>query len=288
MMKFWQSLTFTEIDQLVDVARICEDVGFHGAFVSDHVVHPDRFEPRYPYAPDGRPMFDASAPWPDPWAAIAAMATATTRLHFTTGVYVAPLRHPLETAKSVGVTSLLAGGRVALGVGIGWMREEFEILGRDFHTRGRRLDESIEIWRKAWTGEAFEHRGEFFDVPRVTMSPAPAARIPIWVGGASDAALRRAARNDGWFSTGNDPAEVPGILQKLERFRREHDNASAAFDVVLALTTAPDFDTWRRFEDAGVSGIVSYPLTFTIGPNTTLEQKRAALEQYADAIIRKY
>jgi probable F420-dependent oxidoreductase len=287
-MKFWQALSFTEVDQLVEVARICEQVGFHGVFVSDHLVYPEKFEPRYPYAKDGRPMFDASTEWPDPWVAIGAMATATERLHFTTGVYLAPLRHPLQVAKSVGIASVLSGGRTALGAAVGWMREEFEILGQDFATRGRRLDECIEICRKAWTGETFEHHGELYDVPRVTMSPAPGFPIPIYVGGASEAALRRAARNDGWIGTGNDPGEMPGILDALKCFRRELGRSEADFEAIVALTTPPDFDVWRGLEDLGVTSLVSYPLSFTIGPGAPLGQKRAALERYADQIIARY
>lgn len=287
-MKFWQSLSFTEIDQLVEVAKICEEVGFHGVFLSDHVVYPEKFEPRYPYAEDGRPIFDAATPWPDPWVAIAAMATATERLHFTTAVYIAPLRHPLEVAKSVGVASILSQGRVALGAAVGWMKEEFEILGEDFHSRGRRFDEAIEVWRKAWAGGVFEHHGAHYDIPRVAMSPAPEAQIPIYVGGASPKALRRAARNDGWISTGNDPAEVPAILDALSSHRREQGRSDDGFETILALTTPPDFDAWRRFEDRGVTGMIGYPLSFTIGPDTTLAQKREALEQYGDAIIARY
>jgi probable F420-dependent oxidoreductase len=286
--KFWQALSFTEIDQLVDVARICEEVGFHGVFVSDHVVYPEKFAPLYPYAEDGRPMFDAATPWPDPWVAIAAMATATERLHFTTGVYIAPLRHPLEVAKSVGIASILSQGRTALGAAVGWMREEFEILGEDYRTRGRRLDEAIEIWRKAWTGEMFEHQGDLYDIPRVTMSPAPLTRIPIYIGGASGPALRRAARNDGWIGTGNAPEEVPGILERLDAERRDQGRADADFEIILALTTPPDFDSWRRFEDRGVTSMISYPLAFTIGPGASLEAKRAALEQYAEVVIAPY
>ena len=176
-MKFWQALTFAEVDQLVDLAKICEEVGFHGVFVSDHVVHPEVFEPNYPYSADGRPMFDAQTQWPDPWVAIAAMATATVRLHFTTGVYIAPLRHPLEIAKSIGIASVLSQGRTALGAGIGWMKEEFEILGEDFHTRGKRMDECIDILRRAWTGDCFDYAGEHYSIPRVSMSPAPRA---VW------------------------------------------------------------------------------------------------------------
>jgi len=287
-MKFWQALTFAEIDQLVDLAKICEEVGFHGVFVSDHVVHPEVFEPNYPYSADGRPMFDAQTQWPDPWVAIAAMATATERLHFTTGVYIAPLRHPLEIAKSIGIASVLSQGRTALGAGIGWMKEEFEILGEDFHSRGKRMDECIEILRRAWTGETFDYAGQHYSVPRVTMSPAPRARIPIYIGGASEAALRRAARNDGWFSNGCDPDQVEGILSQLSAFRIEQGCDKGEFEVIMALTSPPDFDQWRRFEDLGVTGMISYPLDFTIGPGTRVEEKRDALEQYANGIIAKY
>lgn len=287
-MKFWQALSFTEVDQLVEVARICEQVGFHGVFVSDHVVYPEKFEPRYPYSEDGRPMFDASTEWPDPWVAIAAMATATERLHFTTGVYLAPLRHPLQVAKSVGIASMLSQGRTALGTAVGWMREEFEILDQDFRTRGRRLDETIEICRKAWSGEIFEHHGEHYDVPRVTMSPAPGFSIPVYVGGVSDAALRRAGRNDGWIGTGNHPREVPQILDRLAAIRRELGRSKTDFEVIVALTTPPDFDEWRGLEDLGVTSLVSYPLSFTIGPGSELAQKRDALERYANEIIARY
>ncbi|MFP8878269.1 MAG: TIGR03619 family F420-dependent LLM class oxidoreductase, partial [Myxococcota bacterium] len=273
---------------LVDLAKICEEVGFHGVFVSDHVVHPERFEPNYPYSPDGRPMFDAQTEWPDPWVAIAAMATATQRLHFTTGVYIAPLRHPLEIAKSIGIASVLSQGRTALGAGIGWMKEEFEILGEDFHTRGKRMDECIEILRRAWTGETFDYAGQHYSVPRVTMRPAPKTRIPIYIGGASVPALRRAARNDGWFSNGSDPQEVAGIVSQLKAFRTEQGCDGGEFEVILALTSPPDFDEWRRFEDLGVTGMISYPLNFTIGAGTTVQQKREALEQYANGIIARF
>ena len=195
-MKFWQSLSFTETDQLVALSKICEEVGFHGALVSDHVFFPEKIDSKYPYSEDGSPPFTAETEWPEPWAAIAAMSTATTRLRFCTAVYLAPLRHPLLVAKAVGTAALLSGGRVALGVGAGWIEEEFRQLGQDFRTRGRRLDEMIEVLKKVWAGGMVEHHGEFTDFDRLQMSPAPREPIPIYVGGASPGALRRAARND--------------------------------------------------------------------------------------------
>lgn len=285
-MKFWQALSFTETTQLLDLARTCEEVGFHGVFVSDHLYHPEKLESRYPYSEDGKPPFGPGTEWPDAWCAISAMAAVTTRLHFNTSVYIAPLRHPLILAKAVSTASVLSGGRVALGVGLGWIREEYAQLGEDFGTRGRRLDEMIEVMRAVWAGEMVEHHGTYYDFPRLEMLPAPAQPVPIYVGGASEPALRRAARNDGWLGAGNDPAELPAIVDRFRALRREYGREHEDFDVVAALATPPDVDTFKRMEDAGVTGIVSYPLLYTLGPDSSLERKRAALEQYAEVFVR--
>src|SRR6185503_4496640 len=112
-------------------------------------------------------------------------AAVTTRLQFVTGVYILPLRHPLEVAKSVASIALLSGNRVGLGVGAGWMREEFDVLGREFKGRGKRLDEQIEVIRKVWRGGMVEHHGTHYDFPPLQMSPAPTALPPILIGGQS-------------------------------------------------------------------------------------------------------
>jgi probable F420-dependent oxidoreductase len=284
-MKFWQSLSFTETDQLLSLAQICEEVGFHGAFVSDHLFHADKLVSKYPYSEDGSPPFGPDTDWPESWAAISAMAAVTERLRFTTAVYIAPLRHPLVVAKAVATASALSGGRVALGAGVGWIREEYDQLGEEFRTRGRRLDEMIEILRAVWTGEMVEHQGRFYAFPRLQMRPTPVGRVPIYVGGASDAAMARAARNDGWLGSGNAPDELPGIVEKLRSMRREAGLGEEGFEVIAALTAPPDPGLVHRLEDAGVTGIVSYPFLYTIGPGSTLDQKRAALEQYGNGII---
>ena len=283
-MKFWQALSFTETDQLLDLARICEQVGFHGVFVSDHVFVPEKLESKYPYSPDGSPPFQPETDWPDSFAAISAMAAVTKTLHFTTGVYIATLRHPLLVAKAVASASVLSGGRVALGTGVGWIREEYEQLGEGFHDRGERLDEMCEVLREVWSGGMVEHHGKHYDFDRLQQSPAPPARIPIWIGGASPPAMRRAARHDGWIGAGDDPADVPGIVERLRRLRREQ-GASGEFEIIAALNAAPDVDLFRRMQDAGATGLVSYPLLYTLGPGTTIEQKRAALEAWAEAFI---
>jgi len=286
-MRFWQALSFTEVEQLVGLARICEELGFHGVFVSDHVYFPEKLASRYPYSPDGRPPFGPETEWPEPWAAISAMAAVTTRLRFNTSIYLAPLRHPLVVAKAVSTAAVLSGGRVALGAGVGWIREEYDQLGEDFHTRGRRLDEMIEVLRKVWEGGMVEHHGTYYDFDRLQMSPRPPAPIPIYIGGASEPAMRRAARNDGWLGSGHAPDEVPGVVGRLREFRREAGLSGSGFDIVVALTTAPDVDLLRRLEDVGVTGIVSYPLLYTLGPGAGLDRKRDALERYAEAFVAR-
>jgi probable F420-dependent oxidoreductase len=284
-MKFWQSLAFTETEQLVDLARICEELGFHGVFLSDHLCYPEKIESKYPYSEDGSPPFGPETEWPECWAAISAMAAATTTLRFNTAIYIAPLRHPLLVAKAVSTAAVLSGGRVALGAGVGWAAEEYDQLGQDFRTRGKRLDEMIEVMRKLWEGGMVEHHGDFYDFDRLQMSPAPPSRIPIYIGGASAPALRRAARNDGWLGSGDDPADVPGIVERLREYRRREGRDAEDFDVVVAVTAPPHADLFHRMEDAGATGIVSFPLLYILGPGATLDQKRAALEQYANAFL---
>ena len=287
-MKFWQSLSFVDTEELVAIARTAEDVGFEGLLVSNHLVEPEKFEHAYPYTPNGDPGFPPDTQWPEPWTAIAAMAAATSRIRFATMVFILPLYDALEVAKCVSTVAAFAPGRVALGAGVGWMREEFDMQGVDFRTRGRRFDESIEVLRKCWSGEFVEHHGAHFDFPRVRMLPAPAKPVPIWIGGTSDAALRRAARlGDGWVGSGQTPDQLDAILAKLASLRREAGRASAPFEMIAPLAVPPDAALYRKLEDRGVSGTVSYPFSYTLGPRSTLDQKRACLERFGNDVIQK-
>ena len=288
-MRFWQAVSFLEAEQLLDVARGAEEVGFDGAFVSDHVFFPGELVSRYPYNPDGVPYFDKDTPWLETFASIGAMAAVTSRLRFFTNVFVLPLRHPIFVAKAVGTAAVLSHDRVGIGIGVGWMREEFDVLGREFAGRGRRMDEQIAVMRTVWRGGMVEHAGRHYRFPRLQMSPAPTAPIPILIGGASERALRRAATiGDGWVGAGNTPEEVQGILRRLGELRREAGRERVPFEIIVALTTPPDVDVFRRLEDQGVTGVVSWPLVFTVGPGASIEQKRGALESYAEQIIRRF
>ena len=288
-MEFWQALAWTEPEQIVEVARIAEDCGFDGVMTADHALYPRELTTPYPYSPDGSPPLDADSPYPDAWGLMTAIAACTTRLKMTCGVYVLPLRHPIEVAKMSATLAMISNGRFLFGAGSGWMKEEFDVMGVDFHTRGRRMDECIAILRSLWTGGWTEYHGEFFDFPAITLQPPPPAPIPLLMGGAAPRALRRAAQvADGWIGTGNHPDEVPAVLANLQAMRAESGRADDPFFTLVGLSAPADIETLDRLHGLGMSATVRYPFRYTLGDRSTLEQKRREMERYADDVIRHF
>ena len=288
-MKFWQAITWCETEQLPGIARFAEEVGFHGLMGGDHAVYPETIAPDYPYADDGVPPMQPDDEYPDQTAIFAAMAAVTRRLRFTTGVYVLPLRNPHEVARATATLAILSGGRFVLGVGVGWMKEEFDIYGVDFRRRGRRTDEMIEVLQKLWTGRMVEHHGEHFDFPRVQLSPAPGEPPPLYIGGASEVALRRAARvGDGYIGAGTDPDEVPGLLQRLGELREEYGRAHLPFEAMLGLTAEPSLDLFERMSRVGLERTVAAPFAFSLGKRSSLDAKKRQMEQFAESVIRRF
>jgi probable F420-dependent oxidoreductase len=285
-MKFWQSTAFNDPLELPAIAEGAEAAGFEGVLVSDHLFVPASYEPAYLYSESGRPDFDTTTPFPDPWVTIATMAARTERLRFCTLIYILPLHHPLEVAKSVATLSLFTGGRVVLGAGAGWMKEEFAALGVDFETRGRRFDETIEVLRKIWGGGIVEHHGEFFDVPPMAQNPAPEHPVPIAIGGASKAALRRAARlGDGWLGAGNTVAEAEAILGTLAELRDRAGRSDAPCENIVPLTEQPEPEALARLAVLGAHGTVNYPFVYTCGPDASLQQKLDMMAQFGENVI---
>jgi probable F420-dependent oxidoreductase len=269
------------------LARAAEECGWDAITVSDHVAHPETIASAYPYSADGSIRWDENTPWPDPWVLIGAMAGATERIRFLTNVFILPLRHPLLVAKAVATASAVSNGRVALGIGVGWMREEFALLGQDFASRGRRCDEAIEVLRKLWSGEFVEHRGRSYAFPRLRMLPAPVGRVPIYVGGLSDAALRRAAcLGDGWVSDIHSTEELREIGARLRRLRGECGREGEPFALVAGCRDAFDAAGFRRLAEAGVSHALMLPWLLYRSPDS-LEGRRDAVRRFADEVIAK-
>jgi probable F420-dependent oxidoreductase len=288
-MRFWQSLFLSEAEQLLDLAKIAEELGFDGVMISDHLLYFEQMQLRYPYSEDGKPpFFTGETVWPECWSLIAGMAATTERICFITNVYIVPLRNPIQLAKAISSVGTFFGGRVILGAGAGWMKEEFDALGVDFHTRGKRFDECIAVLRKLWTGDPVEHRGDFFEFPRAQMCPVPSEPVPIYIGGATPAALRRTARlGDGWLGTGQTVEDALETLKRIDALRAEAGRTSQPFDAVVPLNGPPVRDDVERLRDGGAGGAVSLPFAFTLGLKSTLEQKRAYMERYANDIISK-
>jgi len=256
-MKFTQALVGLPAVDYVAIAAAAETAGFAGVALSDHILYPRELDSRYPYTDDGAPQFEAHWDWPDPWVAIGAMAAATSTLEFVTNVFVLPARHPLAVAKAVGSAAVMSGERVSLGIGAGWMREEFEMVNQRFEARGKRMDEMIEILRLVWGGGCVEWHGEHYDLPAFEMRPAPAQPVPILVGGHSDVALRRAARLDGWIGVNYSMDELAGHCERLERFREAAGTADAPFHIVASPWAIPDAETIERLEQLGVTTLLT-------------------------------
>lgn len=286
-MDFCIAVAYNDPNHLCDIARTAEEAGFGGIIVSDHIIYPGNLETKYPYTSHGRPRWEVSTPWPDPMVAVGAMSAVTERIRFICSIYLLALRHPVLAAKSISTAAVMSNNRLTVGVGAGWMREEFETMGVEFKTRGKRLDESIEVLHKLWSGDLVEHHGTHFDFPLLSMCPVPEKRVPVWVGGISGPALRRAARvGDGWLGSGQTADQAVELLNELNGYRKEYGRENEPFESIVPLVTPPTPDDLKKIEDAGADATVSYPFTYTVGPTSTLDTKRAYLEGFAEGVIK--
>jgi probable F420-dependent oxidoreductase len=287
-MEFWQAISYAPPEQLVGIARAAESCGFSGLAIPDHVVTPVRVASRYPYAANGEIFWDPAAPYPEPWTLACTLAQATHRLRFMSYVYVLPLRDPFTVAKSVSTAAIWSHDRIVLGVGAGWMEEEFRALGRPFRDRGRRMDDMLVVIRKLLAGGVVEHHSEFHDFPPLQLAPVPRQRVPIRVGGHSDAALRRAAQADGWLGVNYDEADVAPIVTRLEQLRAELGRSRKSFSITLAPNEPPTPALCRRLAALGVTGIV-IPAWLARGEEpSTLEHKAATMRRFAEEVISEF
>ena len=286
-MKFVVSAAFNDPDHLLELAVCAEECGFEAMAFPDHVVHPEKLDTPYPYTADGSRRWQAFTPWVDPWVAIAACAAVTTRLRFTNNVFVLAMRNPFLAAKAIATAAALSRGRVTLTLGVGWSNVEYSLLGQDFKTRGVRTDEMIDVLRKLWTGEMVSHEGAFYRFDALESNPVPPVRIPIWVGGISDAALRRAARNDGWLSDLQSSAEIESCIGEVRRFRAEQGRGDEPFDVMASASDAFTLDGYRRLAKAGVTHVLTLPWVFTHGDTKVLGDKKEGMRRFADDVIAK-
>ena len=283
-MRFSIVTAFQPVDHLVPLAKAADELGYHAISVPDHVVDLEELATPYPYTADGSRRWDVDADWPDPWVLIGALAAVTTRVRFFTSVYVTSLRNPFQVAKTVGTAAVLSGNRVSLGIGIGWCREEFDLLDQDFHTRGRRTDEGLALMKALWEPGWTEFAGEFHTAPRLMMNPSPSEPVPIFVGGLSDVAFRRAVRHDGWVGDIYTLEEAAGHAARLRELRAEA-GATGPFEVITALSDAFLPEHFASAEDSGVTEVWTMPWAYYHGLEATLEQKLDGMERFAAEVV---
>ncbi len=287
-MKFWQSLAFVEMDQMVELAQFCEEVGFHGVSYGDHLVTTREQVDEYVYQDSGNVFWNPDTHWPDPWVATAALAQATTTLEFLSTIYILPLRDPLSAAKALSTAAFLSGDRVTLGAGVGWQKAEFDMVGQDFHTRGKRVDEMLEIIPQLMSGEMTQYKGQFHRIPEVKMSPGTRQPVPIMIGGYAPAALRRAARHDGWMATSHEEQEIYPLLLALKTTREAAGTADKPFDIWTGVKNPGD-GTHERLAIAGVTMVNGTNFLDANGRTSVsgIDDKKRRIEAFANNFIHR-
>lgn len=278
-MKYYISTAFLNTREIVEVAKAADELGYDGIGIPDHVVNLETLATPYPYTKDGRRRWQPFTDWPDPWVLIGALAQVTTRLRFVTTVYIPAMRNPYSAAKAIGTAAFLAGGRVELGIGVGWCEEEFALVGEQFDARGKRTDEMLDLMRALWEPGWTEFDGEFYHTPRLEMQPTP-PRIPVYVGGLSEIAFRRAARNDGWIGDLIKTERAIEAARRLRALRIENGLPLDDFTILTPLTDALTIADYQRAEAAGITGILTMPWMFYAGPDATLSEKVDGMRRF--------
>ncbi|WP_040796415.1 TIGR03619 family F420-dependent LLM class oxidoreductase [Nocardia higoensis] len=245
--------------RLLELAVSADALGFDALWIGEHLLRPVVQTGEHPSTGTVQhhkgPLIDVGTELTDPLVVHAAIAARTERIKLGTAVYLAPLRHPLHTARSTITVQELSGGRLLLGVGAGWQQEEFDAFGIPFRTRISRTEECVEVLRRAWSGEEFGYRGTHFAFDAVQVHPRP-VDIPVIMGGNAQAALARAARlGDGWFTSGT-PAfdEARRLVAEVHRHREEHGRTGPFTTYVRA--PKPDIAELRRYEEHGMADLV--------------------------------
>jgi probable F420-dependent oxidoreductase len=253
-------------EYLRSVGPALEERGFESVWVAEHVVLFDDYESEYPYAADGRFPGGAKSGVLEPLTALAYLAAVTDRVRLGTGICLVPQRNPVYTAKQVVDLDVLSGGRVDFGIGVGWLREEFEAVAAPFERRGHRTDEYLQVMKSLWCDEVSSFSGDTYDLPPCRMYPKPVQQPhpPIHVGGESDAALRRVARHgQGWYTFNRLPNQLAEPLARLDELL----DAEGRKRSEVQLTVCPYFnavtpDMVDAYAEAGVDRLVVLLLAF--------------------------
>jgi probable F420-dependent oxidoreductase len=282
---FANTMSWTSGTGAVEAARAAEAAGFESMWTVEHVVYPDDYASAYPYSPDGRMPAVPSTPIPDPLVWLAYIASRTSSLGLATGILIVPQRNPVVLAKELATLDVLSGGRVELGIGVGWLEEEFHALGVPWERRGARTDEYVAAMRALWARDGASFEGEFVSFSRVSSNPKPVrGTIPIVVGGHSRAAAMRAGRlGDGFFPASGTPGELAELIDLVHQTAAANDRDPAAIEITAGTPGVFGDDPTGAVEELAALGVsrIVVPAFSLMKPNAA-----DAMDGFADRVIR--
>lgn len=288
-MKFTVAVAMSDADHYVPLAQTAEELGYDAIAVPDSIFYSEQVSAPYPYTQDGSRMWGAETPWLDPMVAVAVMAQATERIRFVTSVVKMGVRNAVLFAKQVGSVAVLSNNRFSLGLGLGWLPEEFEWCGASYEGRGARVNEDIEVLRLLLGGGMVSYHGDHHDFGQLQMSPAPTEPVPIIIGGHSEPALNRAARyGDGWASAMITMDDLTDVIARLDDLRAEHGRDQLPFEIQASVLDRIGVEGYREQEAAGVTDVITVPwLYYGVPLDGALQDKQDGLRQFAAEIIEK-
>ncbi|AGH50374.1 MULTISPECIES: LLM class flavin-dependent oxidoreductase [Sphingomonas] len=289
-MRFHHAESMTPFENLVPLAQDAEAHGYAGYMIPDSLIYPQETDSKYTYTADGGREFLENKPFVESFILATALGASTTKLELTTNVVKLPVRPPVYSAKLAASVAAITGNRFNFGVGLSVWEEDYAVMGVDFAKRGKRFDECIEIVRGLTNGGYFGFQGEFYDFAPVKLNPVPTRPLPILIGGHSDAALKRAARHDGWLCAGGSYEQTLPLLDKLAAYRAELGTAGRPYRIfTTAMGGMLGLDDVRKLEDAGVTDIaVAFRNLYAVEEDRQpLDEKKADLRRFADEVIAK-
>ncbi|MGI9603873.1 MAG: LLM class F420-dependent oxidoreductase [Acidimicrobiales bacterium] len=277
---FANTLSFCDADGVGLLAEHGEAAGIESAWTIEHVIYPDGYESSYPYSGDGKMPARPHTPMPDPLIWLAFLAARTTSMRLATGILILPQRNPVVLAKEVATLDHLSGGRVELGIGVGWLQEEFDALGVPWERRGARTDDYVAAMRTLWSGDSVAHSSDFTNFEGVSSNPKPVSgSVPIVIGGHSEIAARRAGRlGDGFFPAGGD---LPMLIDIVRQTAADHDRDPEAIEITTGgekLLGDDPVGGAEELRSAGVDRAIVPSLLF-------MKDAAAALAEFGERVV---
>ncbi|HYD47180.1 MAG TPA: LLM class F420-dependent oxidoreductase [Terriglobales bacterium] len=248
-------------EQMPAMARRADQLGFESVWLPEHLVFPMEITSAYPYSRDGAPPINPATPLLDPLVLLAHVAAVTERIRLGTNIYLLPLRHPIAVARMAMTLDLVSKGRLSLGIGAGWLKEEFDAAGIDFASRAGRMRESVRALRALWTEAEPQFHGKYFDFGPVKFEPKPIQKPhpPLLFGGESEAALKRAAElGDGWYGVGHTPASAAAKVARLRQLLAAAGRSDAPFEITVSCGAISRSEA-AQFAEAGIDRLVALP-----------------------------